>query len=89
MPKHIPHLPPSSAKAQVLAHPGVCAKWLSAAPPADYQPTHACARHRLNKYSERLKLCPDGILTQDDVDDLCHELGEPQLLHPLTELRNR
>mmetsp|Transcript_21373 Transcript_21373/g.59240 ORF Transcript_21373/g.59240 Transcript_21373/m.59240 type:complete len:554 (+) Transcript_21373:158-1819(+) len=44
---------------------------------------------RLNKYVERLKLCPDGILTQDDVDDLCHELGEPQLLHPLSELRNR
>ncbi|KAF5841836.1 hypothetical protein DUNSADRAFT_10899 [Dunaliella salina] len=44
---------------------------------------------RLNKYVERLKLCPDGILTQDDVDDLVHELGEPQLLHPLSELRNR
>ncbi len=47
-----------------------------------------CTR-RLDTYVERARLSPDGLLTQDDVDDLCHELEEPGLQHPLTELRNR
>lgn len=43
----------------------------------------------MDKYVERSKLSPDGLLTQDDVDDLCHELEEPALQHPLSELRAR
>ncbi len=31
----------------------------------------------------------DGLLTQDDVDDLCHDLDQPGLHHPLSELRSR
>ena len=44
---------------------------------------------RLDKYVERVRLSPDGLLTQDDVDDICHELGEPTLHHPMSELRTR
>ncbi|KAL6753124.1 hypothetical protein V8C86DRAFT_2734512 [Haematococcus lacustris] len=44
---------------------------------------------RLDKYAERVRLSPDGLLTQDDVEDLCHDLEEPGLLHPLSELRSR
>lgn len=44
---------------------------------------------RLDAYVERARLSPDGLLTQDDVEDLVHELEEPGLQHPLTELRNR
>mmetsp|Transcript_7104 Transcript_7104/g.12190 ORF Transcript_7104/g.12190 Transcript_7104/m.12190 type:complete len:563 (+) Transcript_7104:212-1900(+) len=43
----------------------------------------------LDKYIEQTKLNLDGLLTQDDVDDLCHDLGQDGLLHPLTELRSR
>jgi hypothetical protein len=44
-----------------------------------------CAHHhhRLDKYIERAHTNPDGLLGQDDVDDLCHELGQPDLHHPL------
>ncbi|GAX79192.1 hypothetical protein CEUSTIGMA_g6632.t1 [Chlamydomonas eustigma] len=44
---------------------------------------------RLDTYMERSQLSPDGALTSDDIDELCHDLQEPSLNHPLTELRKR
>ncbi len=43
----------------------------------------------MDSYIERCKMSPDGMLTNDDIEDLCHELGEDSLQHPLTELRAR
>lgn len=44
---------------------------------------------RLDKYVERSRCSPDGLLGGDDLDDLVHELGHQCLAHPLAELRNR
>ena len=43
----------------------------------------------MDTYIERCKSNSDGLLTNDDIEDLCNELGEESLLHPLTELRAR
>ena len=47
------------------------------------------AEPKLDLYVERAALSPDGILTNDDVDDLCFDLKEPDLYHNLLELRKR
>lgn len=47
------------------------------------------AEPKLDLFVERAALSPDGILTNDDVDDLCFDLKEPNLYHNLSELRKR
>lgn len=48
-----------------------------------------CCRRRLDRYLECARHAPDGLLTQDDIDDLCHDLEQWSLGHPLSELRAR
>ncbi|KAG2427568.1 hypothetical protein HXX76_012222 [Chlamydomonas incerta] len=44
---------------------------------------------KMDLYILKARLSPDGVLGSEDIEDFCHDLKEPQLLHPLTELRNR
>ncbi|GLI70567.1 hypothetical protein VaNZ11_015490 [Volvox africanus] len=44
---------------------------------------------KMDLYSLKARLSPDGILGSEDIEDLCHDIRQPTLLHPLTELRNR
>ncbi|KAG2446877.1 hypothetical protein HYH02_008033 [Chlamydomonas schloesseri] len=44
---------------------------------------------KMDLFILKARLSPDGVLTSEDIEDFCHDLKEPQLLHPLTELRNR
>eukprot|EP00798_Chlamydomonas_sp_ICE-L_P021694 gene21694-28717_t len=44
---------------------------------------------KLDKYCERSKLSPDGLLTNDDIEDMCDDLREDGLQHALVELRVR
>ncbi|GIL42305.1 hypothetical protein Vafri_321 [Volvox africanus] len=44
---------------------------------------------KMDLYSLKARLSPDGVLGSEDIEDLCHDIRQPTLLHPLTELRNR
>lgn len=45
--------------------------------------------HRLDVYMEHARVSPDGTLSHEEIDDLCHELSVPTLHHPMVELRAR
>ena len=47
----------------------------------------ACAR--LDDYIDKALLSPDCVLTTEEIEDMCAELKEASLLHPLLELRAR
>eukprot|EP00955_Chlamydomonas_euryale_P034751 349893-Chlamydomonas_euryale.AAC.3 len=38
---------------------------------------------------EHTRVSPDGTLSSEEIDDLCHEFQQKTLLHPLIELRAR
>lgn len=44
---------------------------------------------RLDKFVEVSKANPDGVLSNEDIEELCHCVQESSLIHPLMELRNR
>jgi len=44
---------------------------------------------RLDVYMEHTRVSPDGTLSSEEIDDLCHEFQQKTLLHPLIELRAR
>ncbi|GLC35287.1 hypothetical protein PLESTF_001221000 [Pleodorina starrii] len=44
---------------------------------------------KMDLYILKSRLSPDGVLGSEDIEDLCHDIREPALLHPLQELRNR
>ncbi|GIL95956.1 hypothetical protein Vretimale_1877 [Volvox reticuliferus] len=44
---------------------------------------------KMDLYSLKARLSPDGVLGSEDIEDLCHDIRQPSLLHPLVELRNR
>jgi hypothetical protein len=43
--------------------------------------------HRLDKYYEAANDCPEGVLSEDDIDALVEDLREPDLLEALLSLR--
>ena len=52
---------------------------------------HVCnaAELRLDKYYESVQGSADGVLSEEELEDLVRELREPELQHPLMELRAR
>lgn len=44
---------------------------------------------RLDPFVEHAQHNSDGLLSEDDIEDLCEQLGEPDLVQPLLELRRR
>ena len=44
---------------------------------------------RLDKYVDRVDNSAEGVLTDEDIEELCHDVQESSLNHPLQELRNR
>lgn len=46
-------------------------------------------RCRLDAYVLKARLSPDEMLGVEDIEDLVHDVAQPGLLHPLTELRTR
>ena len=44
---------------------------------------------RLDPYLECAAGSPEGVLCEDDIEQMCHDLKEPTLLQPLLELRER
>ncbi|MEW5307008.1 MAG: hypothetical protein WDW36_009430 [Sanguina aurantia] len=48
-----------------------------------------CGEPRLDKYLDWVNDQDDGVLEEEQIEQLCVELGEPELLHHLIELRAR
>lgn len=44
---------------------------------------------RLDKYVELVEHSPDGVLSEDDIEALCNDIHEHDLLEPLMELRKQ
>lgn len=71
-------------------------KWVAAIHPSDVVKYSLLAltplvpgESRLDKYLEWVNDQDDGVLEEEQIEQLCAELGEPELLHHLIELRAR
>lgn len=53
--------------------------------------TLACQCHvcRLDRYYDLANDCPDGVLTEDDIEALVSDIREPDLLEALMSLRSK
>lgn len=54
-------------------------------PPSPLQPTIT----RLDKYHDAANDCPEGVLSEDDIEALVNDLREPDLLDALLSLRSK
>jgi hypothetical protein len=43
--------------------------------------------HRLDKYHDLANDCPEGVLSEDDIEALVNDIREPDLLEALLSLR--
>lgn len=58
----------------------------STAPPPRINPGSCC---RLDKYHDLANDCPEGVLSEDDIEALVNDIREPDLLEALLSLRGK
>lgn len=50
---------------------------------------HTCLLCRLDKYYDLANDCPEGVLSEDDIESLVSDIREPDLLEALLSLRSK